>query len=101
MGAQAFGRLSHCHMPTGACGAGGGAGASCCHGVGCEGAEVAPSRRTTRVFWDRTLTWMIPSGGGCGSFADTASPPHLTSKGMPGSATFPEPFDAFMALSIT
>ena len=71
MGAQAFGPLSHCHRPTGACGgvvrggAGGGAGASCshdvgcgdgkggascCHGVGCDGAAEAPSLRTTRVF---------------------------------------------------
>ena len=129
MGAQASGRLSHCHRPTGACGSvvrGGGAGASCCqdvgcgsccqdvgcgadggalsccHGVGCgDGCEEAPSLRTTLVFWDRTLTWMIPSGGGCGSFALTASSPQRTSKGMPGNATFPEPFDAFMARSMT
>ena len=122
MGAQASGRLSHCHRPTGACGgvvrggAGGGAGASCCQDVGCgsccqdvgcgdgcdgDGCEEAPSRRTTRVFCERTFTWMIPSGGGCGSFAETASSPHRTSKGMPGNATVPEPFDAFMARSIT
>ena len=87
MGAQAFGPLSHCHRPTGACGSvvrgggDGGAGASCCqdvgcgsccqdvgcgadggalsccHGVGCgDGCEEAPSRRTTRVFCERTLT---------------------------------------------